>query len=67
MISGIVSRHLTPDFDLGITKGRVYQDGMRELIQISPEQLDENYWKLQVYADMLDSGMDGTWLNVYLP
>lgn len=52
---------------VGITRGRYYQDGTSELIQITPEQLDEDCQKLQVYADMLDSTMDGIWLNVYLP
>jgi hypothetical protein len=53
--------------DVGITRGRVYQDGTSELIQITPEQLDEDCQKLQEYADALDSAMEGIWLNVYLP
>jgi hypothetical protein len=53
--------------DVGITRGRVYQDGTSELIQITPEQLDEDCQKLHEYADALDSAMDGIWLNVYLP
>lgn len=53
--------------DVGITRGRVYPDGTSELIQISPEQLDEDCGKLLRYADTLDSAMDGIWLNVYLP
>jgi hypothetical protein len=53
--------------DVGITRGRVYQDGTSELIQITPEQLDEDCQKLHDYADTLDSEMDGIWLNVYLP
>jgi len=53
--------------DVGITRGRVYQDGTSEIIQITPERLDEDCQKLQTYADMLDSAMDGMWLNIYLP
>lgn len=53
--------------DVGITRGRVYQNGTSELIQITPEQLDEDCQKLQAYADMLDSAVDGMWLNIYLP
>ena len=53
--------------DVGITRGRVYQDGTSELIQITPAQLDEDCQKLHDYADTLDSAMDGIWLNVYLP
>lgn len=53
--------------DVGITRGRVYQDGTSELIQITPKQLDEDCQKLHDYADALDSAMDGMWLNIYLP
>ncbi|WP_130177842.1 hypothetical protein [Cryobacterium sp. SO1] len=53
--------------DVGITRGRVYQDGTSELIQITPEQLDEDCQKLHDYAETLDSAMDGLWLNIYLP
>jgi hypothetical protein len=53
--------------DVGITRGRVYQDGSSELIQITPDQLDADCQKLHVYADTLDSAMDGLWLNAYLP
>jgi hypothetical protein len=53
--------------DVGITRGRVYQDGTSELIQMTLEQFDADCQKLQVYADTLDSAMDGIWLNIYLP
>lgn len=53
--------------DVGITRGRVYQDGTSELIRVTLDQLDDDCRKLRVYADTLDSAMDGIWLNVYLP
>ena len=53
--------------DVGITRGRVHLDGTSELIQITPEQLDEDCRKLELYADMLDSAVEGRWLNIYLP
>jgi hypothetical protein len=52
---------------VGITRGRVHMDGTSEMILISLEQFEQDCAKLEAYADMLDSAMDGLWLNIYLP
>jgi hypothetical protein len=52
---------------VGITRGRVHLDGTSEIIQVTPEQLDEDCQKLLVYADSLDEAIDGRWLSIHLP